>query len=103
MPHIQSFYKALKMSWLHKLLDTFNHSQKFYDKCLSGRSCSWQLRLEPSHIASVLSRLTLSPAHYENVLSIYIWNIPSKAWHIYIYKIKKMNKKINKIKHTHPF
>jgi hypothetical protein len=26
MPHIQSFYKALKMSWLHKLLDTFNHS-----------------------------------------------------------------------------
>jgi hypothetical protein len=48
-----------------------------------------------------LSRLTLSPAHYENVLSIYIWNIPSKAWHIYIYKIKKMNKKINKIKHTH--
>ena len=26
MPHIQSFYKALKMSWLHKLLDPFNHS-----------------------------------------------------------------------------
>jgi hypothetical protein len=26
MPHIQSFNKALKMSWLHKLLDTFNHS-----------------------------------------------------------------------------
>jgi hypothetical protein len=25
-PHIQSFSKALKMSWLHKLLDTFNHS-----------------------------------------------------------------------------
>ena len=26
MPDIQSFYKALKMSWLHKLLDPFNHS-----------------------------------------------------------------------------
>jgi hypothetical protein len=26
IPHIQSFYKALKMSWLHKLLDPFNHS-----------------------------------------------------------------------------
>jgi hypothetical protein len=26
MTHIKSFYKALKMSWLHKLLDTFNHS-----------------------------------------------------------------------------
>ena len=26
MSHIQLFYKALKMSWLHKLLDTFNHS-----------------------------------------------------------------------------
>jgi hypothetical protein len=26
MPHIQSFNKALKMSWLHKLLDPFNHS-----------------------------------------------------------------------------
>ena len=25
-PHIQSFSKALIMSWLHKLLDTFNHS-----------------------------------------------------------------------------
>ena len=25
-PHIQSFNKALKMSWLHKLLDPFNHS-----------------------------------------------------------------------------
>ena len=25
-PHIQSFNKALIMSWLHKLLDTFNHS-----------------------------------------------------------------------------
>jgi hypothetical protein len=24
--HVQSFYKALKMSWLHKLLDPFNHS-----------------------------------------------------------------------------
>jgi hypothetical protein len=24
--NIQSFYKALKMSWLHKLLDPFNHS-----------------------------------------------------------------------------
>jgi hypothetical protein len=40
----------------------------FHDKCLSGRSCSWQLRLEPSHIASVLSKLTLSPAHSENLL-----------------------------------
>jgi hypothetical protein len=28
MPHIQSFYKALKMSWLHKLLDPFNHSPR---------------------------------------------------------------------------
>jgi hypothetical protein len=27
-PHIQSFNKALKMSWLHKLLDTFNHSPR---------------------------------------------------------------------------
>jgi hypothetical protein len=35
---------------------------------LSGRSCSWQLRLEPSHIASVLSKLTLSPAHSKNLL-----------------------------------
>ena len=26
MSHIQLFYKALKMSWLHKLLDPFNHS-----------------------------------------------------------------------------
>jgi hypothetical protein len=26
MPNIQSFYKPLKMSWLHKLLDPFNHS-----------------------------------------------------------------------------
>ena len=26
MPNIQSFNKALKMSWLHKLLDPFNHS-----------------------------------------------------------------------------
>jgi hypothetical protein len=26
MPNIQSFYKALKMSWLHKLLDLLNHS-----------------------------------------------------------------------------
>ena len=26
MPNIQSFYKALKMSWLHKLLDPFNPS-----------------------------------------------------------------------------
>ena len=26
MSHIQSFYKALKMSCLHKLLDPFNHS-----------------------------------------------------------------------------
>jgi hypothetical protein len=26
MLHIQSFYTALKMSWLHKLLDPFNHS-----------------------------------------------------------------------------
>jgi hypothetical protein len=26
MPHIQSFYKALKKSWLHKLPDLFNHS-----------------------------------------------------------------------------
>ena len=26
MPHIQSFYKALKKSWLHKLPDPFNHS-----------------------------------------------------------------------------
>ena len=26
MPNIQYFYKALKMSWLHKLLDPFNHS-----------------------------------------------------------------------------
>jgi hypothetical protein len=26
MTNIQSFYKALKMSWLHKLLDPFNHS-----------------------------------------------------------------------------
>jgi hypothetical protein len=26
MPNIQSFYKALKMSWLHKLPDLFNHS-----------------------------------------------------------------------------
>jgi hypothetical protein len=42
MTNIQSFYKALKMSWLHKLL-------------------------EPSHIASVLSKLTLSPTHSENL------------------------------------
>ena len=26
MPNIQSFFKALKLSWLHKLLDPFNHS-----------------------------------------------------------------------------
>jgi hypothetical protein len=26
MPNIQSFYKALKLSWLHKLLDPLNHS-----------------------------------------------------------------------------
>ena len=26
MPNIQSFYKALKTSWLHNLLDPFNHS-----------------------------------------------------------------------------
>jgi hypothetical protein len=26
MQHIQSLYKALEMSWLHKLLDPFNHS-----------------------------------------------------------------------------
>ena len=26
MPNVQSFYKALKMSWLHKLLDPFNPS-----------------------------------------------------------------------------
>ena len=26
MTNIQSFYKAHKMSWLHKLLDPFNHS-----------------------------------------------------------------------------
>ena len=26
MPNIQYFYKALKMPWLHKLLDPFNHS-----------------------------------------------------------------------------
>ena len=26
MPNIQSFNKALKMSWLHTLLDPFNHS-----------------------------------------------------------------------------
>ena len=26
IPHIQSFYKALKLSWLHRLLDPFNHS-----------------------------------------------------------------------------
>jgi hypothetical protein len=26
MPNIQSFYKALKMSKLHKLHDPFNHS-----------------------------------------------------------------------------
>jgi hypothetical protein len=26
MSHIQFFYKAFKMSWLHKLLDPFNHS-----------------------------------------------------------------------------
>jgi hypothetical protein len=25
-PHMESFDKALKMSWLHKLLDTFNNS-----------------------------------------------------------------------------
>ena len=62
---------------------------------------SWQLRLDPNHIASVLSRLTLSPAYSENILNIYIWNIPNKAWHIYIYKIKKINKKIKKIKHRH--
>ena len=28
MPNIQYFYKALKMSWLHKLLDPFNHSPR---------------------------------------------------------------------------
>ena len=38
--------------------------------CLSGRSYSWQLRLESSHIASVLSRFTLSPAHSGNLLGI---------------------------------
>ena len=26
MSHIQSLYNALKISWLHKLLDPFNHS-----------------------------------------------------------------------------
>jgi hypothetical protein len=26
MQHIQSLYKALEMSWLHKSLDPFNHS-----------------------------------------------------------------------------
>jgi hypothetical protein len=52
-----------------KSLDhNLNFPEKFHDKCLSGRSCSWQLRLEPSHIASVLSKLTLSPAHSENLL-----------------------------------
>jgi hypothetical protein len=48
--------------------NSLNFPEKFHDKCLSGRSCSWQLRLEPSHIASVLSKLTLSPAHSENLL-----------------------------------
>jgi hypothetical protein len=48
--------------------NNLNFPEKFHDKCLSGRSCSWQLRLEPSHIASVLSKLTLSPAHSENLL-----------------------------------
>ena len=28
MSHIQFFNKALKMSWLHKLLDPFNHSPR---------------------------------------------------------------------------
>ena len=56
---------------LKVISNNLNFPEKFHDKCLSGRSCSWQLRLEPSHIASVLSRLTLSTAHfYENLLSI---------------------------------
>jgi hypothetical protein len=45
-----------------------NDIEKIFYKFLW--SCSWQLRLEPSHIASVLSKLTLSPAHSENLLSI---------------------------------
>ena len=62
---------------------------------------SWQLRLEPNHIASVLSKLTLSPAYSENILNIYIYGTFRTKHGIYIYKIKKINKKIKKIKHRH--
>jgi hypothetical protein len=48
----------------------FNRNPWLAKMCLSGRSYSWQLRLESSHIASVLSRFTLSPAHSGNLLSI---------------------------------
>jgi hypothetical protein len=37
MTNIQSFYKALKMSWLHKLLDPFNHSP--WKVLLLGKTC----------------------------------------------------------------
>jgi hypothetical protein len=48
--------------------NNLNFLEKCHDKGLSGRSCSWQFRLKPSHIASVLSKLTHSPAHSENFL-----------------------------------
>ena len=64
------FYSVLSDSDKLKVIpNKLNFPEKFQDKCLSGKSCSWQLRLELSHIASVLSRLTLSPAHYENLLN----------------------------------
>jgi hypothetical protein len=48
-----------------KVFDTVEWS--FIDKTLQVYVL---LRLEPSHIASVLSKLTLSPAHSENLLKI---------------------------------
>jgi hypothetical protein len=57
MSHTDLGYKKSMSHDLHELkLNSLNFPEKFHDKCLSGRSCSWQLCLEPSHIASVLSK-----------------------------------------------
>jgi hypothetical protein len=71
-PSLQKWIKAFYCD-ISSAVTNNGHVSEFFslgrgDKCLSGRSCSWQLRLEPSHIASVWSKLTLSPAHSENLL-----------------------------------
>jgi hypothetical protein len=62
MPNIQSFYKALKMSWLHKLLDPFNHSP--WKALLLGSMQKWGVMSYFNLMRCLIRNVTLNVLKY---------------------------------------